>query len=189
MRLFSVLYFIVSNNIRLAVYLLIMTTTTTRQLRLFRFTRPPRSPGFPGYAAARRGTHRYLRLHLRTADPGHLCARRTVHVHEHGRQPAFGLQEESRILQEDGITSSPLSNWIALIDTSSLKPCNRSTTKGGHLLVLKFDKLLQICMVSSEVSCQSPDPSAAVHRRGVSFLPTDERKYSVVLIVMIGGQS
>lgn len=72
--------------------------------RRFASSTPPTE--IPGHAAAGGRPRRHLRLRASAFDPCHLRARRALHVHEHGGEPTFGLQEAKRTrrkLEEDGM--------------------------------------------------------------------------------------
>ncbi len=72
--------------------------------RRFASSTPPTE--IPGHAASGGRPRRHLRLRASAFDPCHLRARRALHVHEHGGEPTFGLQEAKRTrrkLEEDGM--------------------------------------------------------------------------------------
>lgn len=93
-------------------------------------------PEIPGHAAACCGARRSLGLHPSAAHPGRLRAGRALHVHEHGGQPACGLQEAKhrrrRSFQEVGVTNRPAEPKTGI--SGVLRVRRRSWERAGCLV-------------------------------------------------------
>lgn len=100
---------------------------------------PAHPTEIPGHVATGGRPRGYLRLRACAGDPCHLRTRWALHVHEHGGEPTFGLQEaERRRLQEDGMICPCIYVYPASLLRAPLKKC-RGCDRQAWVDLIKYE--------------------------------------------------